>query len=384
MNRSFKKLSVSVFATLLLCAASTATYASWYCVKMATHGESGWSGRDNKIGLKFVYDYEIKNHKGTLKGSYSTDGRGEYDVPHFSYDYGGKHVCIDMEMLQIGLRSFVASANEEEHGFAFPPNSVANITGVKADIRWGDNCPKGNLSQNHFFRVWRRSGNHVFPFDCDVLRVGNDSPIADTREREFQEKDQRKKLNPKNFFQTVQKAMPHIWKNHYPGMITVQQHRRGLLAQVDGIRANASDAVKEANLAAQANDRQVAALESAAESSNEPMSDATKAAIWKTKNHAARFRKMATGFTEVADDATKLRKPVYNARGGNAIHARGQGVTALQTKLGNRYAKFVALTEKGKDAAPGVLAELTSLINDAPDKRQSKKAYGPDEEVPEQ
>lgn len=142
------------------------SYAGNYCVTMPTQGNKWNTKRDNTIQYRFKYAYKISNSKGDLKGEYSTDGIGGYDVDYASDNYTGNKVCLNKQLIQQGLEYFVLTADKETNGFSFPSDSVASITAVWMDIKWGGDCARAGLAGTQNYEIHRRGHNHVDPFGC--------------------------------------------------------------------------------------------------------------------------------------------------------------------------------------------------------------------------
>ena len=173
-----KKFIITFFGIVFLLPAFA--YAGSYCVKFPSDGNSKWSKRDNNIGVRFKYDYEITNEEGKLKdnatiGSNLVDADRDYKY----FDYGSSDYCIDTDALADVAQRFVAwhiyhatdlDPLRPNDRVRYPTNSVATIKRVWLDVKYGGDCPKisGNLltSGRHIVKIHRRRGDHINPFGC--------------------------------------------------------------------------------------------------------------------------------------------------------------------------------------------------------------------------
>ncbi|MGI9310365.1 MAG: hypothetical protein ACR2P7_02395, partial [bacterium] len=182
MNKFFAQLIATLFVGAMLTATSHADNdkgPGWYCVKMPTHGQTGWTRRDNEIRLRVVVRagsnrkdakgkpigprnaiYDIDGKPAVRAGSVHSEG---YDTPH-RFKHGGRNVCVPMFKIVRQLQRF-------------DPQIL--IEYVRIHVQYQSACPKvawKDMRKNHLFRIWQRSGNLVYPFGCGVLRPHIDSP----------------------------------------------------------------------------------------------------------------------------------------------------------------------------------------------------------------
>ena len=181
-----KYLSI-VLAFLTLPMITVPASAAQYCVQMPTSGNSVWSRRDNDVKMRFAVTYwlhkeemlpdnwlsnrvgQVSKAKTTRVYGYKVENK---DASYRSHRYKSDTVCIDMARLK-----GVVAAYE-----AFRPNLLTDPNGkqyygkaptiskvqVRADVRWGKDCPKVFLDSktDQTFKVYRRKHNHVDPWGC--------------------------------------------------------------------------------------------------------------------------------------------------------------------------------------------------------------------------
>ncbi|MGI9310347.1 MAG: hypothetical protein ACR2P7_02305 [bacterium] len=225
MNRVFAKSIAALFAGAMLVATSashaaavgTDTGPGWYCLKMPTHGETRWTGRDNRINLRVKVAIwangakRVGHHKRFDKetGYFDVDGnvvdRNSWGKQQFRH--AGRNVCVPMYKVHRKVRQFHPGAHIQEFSM---------------EVRHGWNfgkCPivKGGATEkNHLFKLWQRKHDLVHPFSCGKMRSHIDSPWPGVKNIHEQVK---KPPIPKQVWFVDHKSLPwermlFEWKKH--------------------------------------------------------------------------------------------------------------------------------------------------------------------------
>ena len=174
-------LKFKVLLGLVLLMFSASGMAASYCIYFPSGGNSHWSTRDNDIKIRFKYDLKVKHGNKTVMHTVHryTDQNGRLGGKGtwHTFGYGQQKVCLHSEEVR-GHEQWRIN-NEEVRGTKrFKSGSYPQISNVQGQVKWGDDCRvhEGEFRGHHNANqeIWRRKGNHIFPFDCDYKFHGLD------------------------------------------------------------------------------------------------------------------------------------------------------------------------------------------------------------------